>query len=160
MKASAPRLPTQRLTSASRRSGILPAPRPRSSPPPAWASDARSAMVTKGERVPLTRATPSTSSRSRRGGPRPGSRTTRLDRVAPRRRNGRLGIFLFDDGKARFVPLDAALEGQPAVVDLPAETLLIDQGRESLNEGDAVVDAGNGPQAAAGAGAASPDDSR
>ena len=76
------------------------------------------------------------------------------------RRNGRLGIFLFDDGKARFVPLDAALEGQPAVVDLPAETLLIDQGRESLNEGDAVVDAGNGPQAAAGAGAASPDDSR
>jgi RND family efflux transporter MFP subunit len=66
------------------------------------------------------------------------------------RRNGRLGIFSYDDGKARFLPAENALEGQPAIVDLPPGTLVIDQGRESVNDGDPVQDARKASEAAAG----------
>jgi RND family efflux transporter MFP subunit len=60
------------------------------------------------------------------------------------RRNGQLGIFLMEDGKAHFRKLDDALEGRPAIVELPASTLLIVEGRDSLNDGDTVSQAQTG----------------
>ena len=65
------------------------------------------------------------------------------DRVIPAeylvRRNTRLGVFLLENEKARFRVLEQALEGRPAVVDLPPETLLILEGRDSLNDGDTIT---------------------
>ena len=65
------------------------------------------------------------------------------DRVIPAeylvRRNTRLGVFLLENDKARFRALEQALEGRPAVVDLPPETLLILEGRDSLNDGDTIT---------------------
>lgn len=54
------------------------------------------------------------------------------------RRGAELGIFLVDDSKARFHSLPGATEGQPAVVDLPADTQLIVEGRQRLADGDAI----------------------
>jgi RND family efflux transporter MFP subunit len=54
------------------------------------------------------------------------------------RRNGQLGIFLFENDKARFHILEDALEGRPAIIDLPPSTRLIVEGRDSLNDGDTV----------------------
>lgn len=63
------------------------------------------------------------------------------------RRNGQLGVFLFENGKARFRILENAREGRPAIIDLPSSTLLIVEGRDSLNDGDTVSQAqsGSGP---------------
>jgi RND family efflux transporter MFP subunit len=58
------------------------------------------------------------------------------------RRDGRLGVFLVEEGRARFHPLPGALEGQPAVADLPGESRVIVAGREALAPGDAVREAG------------------
>ncbi|MEN8214272.1 MAG: efflux RND transporter periplasmic adaptor subunit [Pseudomonadota bacterium] len=55
------------------------------------------------------------------------------------RRGGELGIFLADGNKAMFHPLPGAIEGQPAVVELPAETLLIIEGRQRLGDGDTIA---------------------
>jgi len=60
------------------------------------------------------------------------------------RRDGQLGIFLFENGKARFRILEDALEGRPAIVDFPSSTLLIVEGRDSLNDGDTVNQAQSG----------------
>ncbi len=54
------------------------------------------------------------------------------------RRNQLLGVFIVDGGKARFHPVAGAVEGQPAVIDLPAESLLIVEGRQRLSDGDAI----------------------
>jgi RND family efflux transporter MFP subunit len=54
------------------------------------------------------------------------------------RRSGQLGVFLVDGNKARFHPVAGAIEGQPAVVDLPAEQLLIVEGRQRLGDGDEI----------------------
>lgn len=54
------------------------------------------------------------------------------------RRDEQLGIFLVDDTKARFHPVPGAIEGQPAVVELPAESTLIVEGRQRLSDGDQV----------------------
>ena len=54
------------------------------------------------------------------------------------RRGGTLGVFLLRDGKAAFQPLESALEGQPARVDLAGEVSIIVEGRQRLQEGDAV----------------------
>lgn len=48
------------------------------------------------------------------------------------------GLMLWIEGKAQFYPLPAAIEGQPAVVDLPADTELIIEGQFSLRDGEAV----------------------
>jgi RND family efflux transporter MFP subunit len=56
------------------------------------------------------------------------------------RRDEQLGVFIYQHGKAHFHPLVDALEGRPAAVDLPGDSLLIDQGRQGLTDGDAVVD--------------------
>jgi RND family efflux transporter MFP subunit len=56
----------------------------------------------------------------------------------PVRRNGRLGLILAEGDKARFLPLPHALEGQPVIVDLPADTLLVVEGRQTLKDGDTI----------------------
>ena len=53
-------------------------------------------------------------------------------------RDGRLGLFLLREERARFHPLDGAVQGLPAVVDLPPETLIIDAGRFSVEDGSVV----------------------
>jgi len=55
------------------------------------------------------------------------------------RRNGMLGVFLLDSGKARFEPLPTAQEGRPVFVDLPANTRVITMGRERLQDGASVI---------------------
>lgn len=53
-------------------------------------------------------------------------------------RGERVGLMLWTEGKAQFYPLPAAIEGQPAVVDLPADTELIIEGQFSLRDGETV----------------------
>jgi RND family efflux transporter MFP subunit len=53
-------------------------------------------------------------------------------------RDGVLGVFLLDDGKARFEPLPGAQEGRPARVRLPASSRVITMGRDRLQDGLAV----------------------
>lgn len=52
------------------------------------------------------------------------------------RRKGQLGVFIAEQGRARFVPLPGAQEGRPVAVDLPASTLLVAVGRDALQDGD------------------------
>jgi len=54
------------------------------------------------------------------------------------RRDGTLGIFVVEDGTARFRPVREAQEGQPVAVDLPPATPVVIQGRERLGDGEAV----------------------
>ena len=54
------------------------------------------------------------------------------------RRNGVLGVFLLDSGKARFEPLPGAQEGRPAAVDFPSSTHVITLGRERLQDGSTL----------------------
>ena len=54
-------------------------------------------------------------------------------------RDGQLGIFLAEQGKARFVPLPGATNGRPARVDLPAQTAIVSSGQQSLNDGDTLI---------------------
>ena len=54
------------------------------------------------------------------------------------RRNGVLGVFVLDSGKARFEVLPDAQEGRPAQVKLPASSRVITLGRERLQDGIAV----------------------
>jgi RND family efflux transporter MFP subunit len=54
------------------------------------------------------------------------------------RRSEQLGVFLVDDGQAKFQPVPDAVEGQPAVIDIPAERLLIVEGRQRLGDGDEI----------------------
>ena len=54
------------------------------------------------------------------------------------RRNGVLGVFLLESGKARFEPLPGAQEGRPATVDLPPTTRIVTLGRERLQDGTAL----------------------
>lgn len=61
--------------------------------------------------------------------------------LAPRyrvRHAGASGLMLWVEGVARFHPLPDAVEGQPAVVDLPADALLIIEGQFALRDGEAV----------------------
>jgi RND family efflux transporter MFP subunit len=55
------------------------------------------------------------------------------------RRDGQLGVFLFDTGQARFQALPEALEGQPAAVRLAPDRRLILDGRDRLEDGMAVT---------------------
>ncbi|QFY90525.1 efflux RND transporter periplasmic adaptor subunit [Magnetovirga frankeli] len=61
------------------------------------------------------------------------------------RRGEQLGVFIYQQGKAHFEPLPGALEGRPAAIDLPGDSLLIDQGRQGLTDGDAVLDSSPKP---------------
>lgn len=51
------------------------------------------------------------------------------------RRDGRYGVFLAEDGKARFHVLPQAQEGRPAAFDLPGDTRIVTQGRHALQDG-------------------------
>ncbi len=54
------------------------------------------------------------------------------------RRDGQLGVFIVNDRKAHFKPLPGALEGHPAIISLPLESMIIVQGRHSLEDGDDI----------------------
>lgn len=54
------------------------------------------------------------------------------------RRDGALGVFVIDDGTARFRALPEAIEGRPAPTDLPADARLAVEGRYGLSDGDHV----------------------
>lgn len=51
-------------------------------------------------------------------------------------RDGRLGVFVAEDGRARFVALPAAQEGRPARADLPRDVLIVVRGQAKLQDGD------------------------
>lgn len=55
------------------------------------------------------------------------------------RRDGVLGVFLLDNGKARFQPLPGAQEGRPADVSLAPTSRVITLGRERLQDGADVT---------------------
>ncbi|MCG5512178.1 efflux RND transporter periplasmic adaptor subunit [Ectothiorhodospira shaposhnikovii] len=54
------------------------------------------------------------------------------------RRDPGLGIFVEEDGHARFIPIPGVREGQPPPLDLPDDTRLIVDGRFGLQDGDRV----------------------
>lgn len=54
------------------------------------------------------------------------------------RREGALGVFLYEAETARFVPLANAQEGRPVAVSLPENSLVIIQGQDRLQDGDPV----------------------
>lgn len=51
------------------------------------------------------------------------------------RRAQALGVFVRQEGKARFVPLPGAQEGQSAAVGLPLDTVLVVRGQNALQDG-------------------------
>jgi len=55
------------------------------------------------------------------------------------RRNGALGIFLNRSNTAVFTPLPGAQEGRPVETTLPGDTEVIVQGRDRLQDGDAII---------------------
>lgn len=55
------------------------------------------------------------------------------------RRGDELGIFIANDGAARFHAVADALEGQPESVDLPGDTLVVVEGRQRLSDGDPLT---------------------
>jgi len=54
------------------------------------------------------------------------------------RRDGRLGVFAVHDGRARFHAIAGAVEGRPAITDLPADVRLIVEGRHAATDGTPV----------------------
>lgn len=54
------------------------------------------------------------------------------------RRDGVLGVFTVEKGRARFHPLPGAREGYPAPMALPSEAAVIVEGRFNVNDGSAV----------------------
>jgi RND family efflux transporter MFP subunit len=55
------------------------------------------------------------------------------------KRGSQFGVFSLNDGKAVFNPLPDAQEGRPAVTALPADTPIIVEGWQTLQDGQAVV---------------------
>ncbi len=54
------------------------------------------------------------------------------------RRGGRLGVFVLDADRARFIDIPDAQDGRPAVLQLAPETLVISEGRQRLVDNDLV----------------------
>ena len=54
-------------------------------------------------------------------------------------RNGSLGVFVFENNRARFVALPAAQAGRASPTDISVSSTLISVGHFGLNDGDAVV---------------------
>ncbi len=57
-------------------------------------------------------------------------------------RDGKIGIFISEDKKARFIPITNARPGHPIAVDLPENTLIITDGRFGLSDGDLTENQG------------------
>jgi len=55
------------------------------------------------------------------------------------RRNGVLGVFLNQSNTAVFKPLPGAQEGRPVEVELPPDAEIVVQGRDRLQDGDAII---------------------
>lgn len=55
------------------------------------------------------------------------------------RRDGKLGVFVLENGKARFVPLAEAQEGRPAPADLAPGTRIAVEGRHLLSDGQPLT---------------------
>ena len=53
-------------------------------------------------------------------------------------REGKLGVFVIEDRTARFLPLADAVEGRPAAIQAPPDTMIVTRGRHNLRSGDAV----------------------
>lgn len=51
------------------------------------------------------------------------------------RRDGRYGIFIAENGRAKFHTIAGASEGRPIAVDLPETTKIVVQGRHALQDG-------------------------
>ncbi len=66
------------------------------------------------------------------------SQQTYVPADLPVRRGDTLGLFIVEQGKARFIPLQQALEGHPTRVDLPADTRLVIEGRQALSDGSTI----------------------
>jgi membrane fusion protein, multidrug efflux system len=60
-------------------------------------------------------------------------------------RNGKLGVFIREADKARFVPLPKAQSGRPAALGLTPNTVIITDGRYRLRDGDTVNLVGTAP---------------
>ncbi|MBU1191734.1 MAG: efflux RND transporter periplasmic adaptor subunit [Gammaproteobacteria bacterium] len=54
------------------------------------------------------------------------------------RRNGKLGVFVAEQDKARFIVLEKAQEGRPVSVALPVDTRIILDGRFGLQDGQDI----------------------
>ncbi|ADE16302.1 efflux transporter, RND family, MFP subunit [Nitrosococcus halophilus Nc 4] len=54
------------------------------------------------------------------------------------RRGGAIGVFVLANGRAKFVTLPGAQEGQPAKINLPEDTPIIIDGRFIVQDGDTV----------------------
>jgi len=53
-------------------------------------------------------------------------------------RNQQLGVFVVKNDRAGFYPVASAIEGRPAIVDLADDTPVIVEGRQRLQDGDAI----------------------
>ncbi len=53
-------------------------------------------------------------------------------------RDGRFGVFVVDGNTAKFVELPDAVQGRPARHTLPSNTQLVNEGRQRLQDGDAI----------------------
>ena len=54
------------------------------------------------------------------------------------RRADKLGVFYLENNRAKFLLLKDAVEGRPAMIDLPSTTAIIVEGRQRLQHGDSV----------------------
>jgi len=54
------------------------------------------------------------------------------------RRGEKLGVFYLSNNQAKFLILENAIEGRPAMIDLPSSTAVIIEGRQRLQDGDNV----------------------
>lgn len=57
-------------------------------------------------------------------------------------RQGLLGVMLYREGRAEYMTLPDAIEGQAAEIDLPSESLIIIEGQHAVVSGDDVTLAG------------------
>lgn len=62
------------------------------------------------------------------------------------RRGNALGVFIAEDGIARFIAAPGAQEGRPFAVELPADARVVTEGQQGLQDGDRIeaVDDGRG----------------
>lgn len=54
------------------------------------------------------------------------------------KRGEQLGVFVAEDGRARFVAMPSAQDGRPAVLDSSGETLVVVDGQYRLQDGDVI----------------------